>query len=138
MYFKLIKEPGLYKNNKGELFNILSAEAVSDTWDTFNDLTEAISNYNVIPLSNNNKEACFTVTFPYENRGIFVFLPDSSVTKIAMTTNLRPLMEYCYHLPNHKTECGLIMWFEDFVNPLMNPTDTENLLISLDALIVRR
>jgi hypothetical protein len=138
MYFKLISEPGIYKNSNGDLFNVLSAEAVSDTWDEFENLQEAIEAYNVTPLSSTGREACFSVTFPYETRGIFVFLPDASVTKIAMTASLRPLMEYCYHLPNHKTDCGLIMWFEDFVNPLMSPTDTENLLRSLDALIVRR
>jgi hypothetical protein len=138
MYFKLIKEPGLYKNNNGELFNILSAEAVSDTWDVFSDLQEAVASYGVIPLDEQVKESCVSVTFPYDNRNIFVFLPDYSVTKIAMTPSLRPLMDYCYHLPNHKTDCGLIMWFEDFVNPLMSPIDTENLLKSLNALIVRR
>jgi hypothetical protein len=138
MYFKLIKEPGLYKNNNGDLFNVLSAEAVSDVWDQFNSLQEALVSYGVELVELSEKDLCLTVSFPYETRGIYVYLPDASVTKIAMTPTLRPLMEFCYHLPNKKTKCGLVMWFEDFVNPLMSPADTENLLRSLDALIVRR
>lgn len=137
-YFKLIEESGLYKNSEGKIYNLLEAEIVSEEWEYFEDTEKAVANYEITPLEQNNTEMCLSVTYPYPTRGIFVYIPDSSITKIAMSPELRPLMEYCFHLPNKKTECGLIMWFEDFVNPLMSPTATESLLVSLGSIVMRR
>lgn len=78
------------------------------------------------------------VEFPYEDRPIRVELSDKIVTEIALNPETRPLMDWCYHLPNQKTETGLILWFQDFENALMSPEETEGLLLSLGAVIKRR
>ena len=47
-------------------------------------------------------------------------------------------MEWAYHVPNRKTENGLILWFIDFVNDLMSEAETEVVLINLGAIVTRK
>jgi hypothetical protein len=76
--------------------------------------------------------------FPHENRNIRVELTDAQITGIVLNPQTRPLMEWAYHVPNRKTENGLVLWFIDFINGLMSEEETEALLISLGAVITRK
>lgn len=73
-----------------------------------------------------------------DGRIIRVELSDAQVTGIVLNEQTRPLMEWAYHVPNRKTNSGLIMWFRDFDNDLLSPEQTEGLLISLGAKITRK
>jgi hypothetical protein len=75
--------------------------------------------------------------YPYEGRNIRVELTNEQITDILLNEQTRPIIEWAYHLPNQKTESGIILWFIDFANDLMSEADTEALLLSLGAIITR-
>jgi hypothetical protein len=78
--------------------------------------------------------------YPYANEGrnIRVELTDAQVTGIVLNSQTRPLMEWAYHVPNQKTDNGIVLWFIDFANDLMSEAETEGLLLSLGAVITRK
>lgn len=94
--------------------------------------------FNALQTLSEEELSAAVIDYPFPTRIIRVELTDAQITGIILNPQTRPLMEWAYHVPNRKTENGLIMWFQDFDNDLLSPEATESLLISLGANITRK
>jgi hypothetical protein len=147
MWFKLLNENGNYISlESGKACVLLVAETGINTPEGMNigcvefaTIAEA-ENYYKIRKLNEGEIALENIKpyWPYEDRPIYVYFTDAQVTAIVLNPQTRPLMEWGYHVPNHKTNNGIEMWFCDFANDLMSEAETEGLLLSLGAVITRK